>query len=56
MYGDLELSVIDELPPGRQPITTKLVSETKRRDVYRFAWERFKKGGRSMWLPLLLKK
>ena len=29
-YGDLELSVIDELPPGRQPIKTRLVNDSKR--------------------------
>ncbi len=43
-YGDLELSVIDELPPGRKAITTKLVNDGKRRDVYRFAWSEIKKG------------
>jgi ATP-dependent DNA helicase RecG len=48
-YGDLELSIIDELPPGRKPITTKLVNDSKRRDVYRFAWGEIKKGGRSTW-------
>jgi len=40
----LELSVIDELPPGRKEITTKLVNDGKRRDVYRFAWSEIKKG------------
>ncbi len=43
-YGDLELSIIDELPPGRKEITTKLVNDGKRRDVYRFAWSEIKKG------------
>ena len=43
-YGDLELSVIDELPPGRQPIKTRLVNDSKRRDVYRFAWGEIQKG------------
>ena len=28
-YADLDVSVIDELPGGRQPITTKLVSEQR---------------------------
>lgn len=44
MYGDLELSTIDELPPGRKTITTRLVSDKKRRDVYRFAWGEIQKG------------
>jgi ATP-dependent DNA helicase RecG len=43
-YGDLELSIIDELPPGRKPVTTRLVNDSKRRDVYRFAWGEVKKG------------
>jgi ATP-dependent DNA helicase RecG len=43
-YGDLELSVIDELPPGRKPIKTRLVNDSKRRDVYRFAWGEIQKG------------
>ena len=43
-YGDLELSIIDELPPGRKPVITRLLNESKRRDVYRFAWGEVKKG------------
>ena len=43
-YGDLELSIIDELPPGRKPIKTRLVNDSKRRDVYRFAWGEIQKG------------
>jgi ATP-dependent DNA helicase RecG len=43
-YGDLELSVIDELPPGRKGVQTRLVSDARRRDVYRFAWSEIKKG------------
>ena len=44
LYGDLELSIIDELPPGRQGINTKLVNDSKRRDVYRFAWGQIQAG------------
>ena len=36
LYGDLELSVLDELPPGRKPVLTRLVSDEKREDMYRF--------------------
>ena len=36
MYGDLEVSIIDTLPPGRQPVDTFLVDETKRQRVYNF--------------------
>jgi len=34
VYGDLDVSIIDELPPGRKPITTKLVADKDRADVY----------------------
>jgi ATP-dependent DNA helicase RecG len=36
VYGDLALSVIDELPPGRTPIETRVVPESERGDVYRW--------------------
>jgi ATP-dependent DNA helicase RecG len=36
VYGDLDLSIIDELPPGRQPIKTIFKMEEKRHEVYEF--------------------
>lgn len=36
IYGDLDLSIIDELPPGRQPVLTYVVRESKRADLYGF--------------------
>ncbi|MBI5442356.1 MAG: ATP-dependent DNA helicase RecG [Deltaproteobacteria bacterium] len=36
VYGDLDLSVIDELPPGRQAISTRVARERDRRRVYDF--------------------
>ena len=36
VYGDLDVSVIDELPPGRRPIVTKHVTEEKIEQVYSF--------------------
>ena len=36
LYGDLDLSVIDELPAGRMPVKTRMVPEHKREDMYRF--------------------
>ena len=35
VYGDLDVSVIDELPPGRTPIKTVVVGEDKRAGVYK---------------------
>jgi ATP-dependent DNA helicase RecG len=43
-YGDLDYSVIDELPPGRQPITTVHRFESKRPIVMDFIREEIKKG------------
>ena len=34
LYGDLDISVIDELPPGRKPIKTSLIPPQKREDMY----------------------
>ncbi len=36
LYGDLDVSVIDEMPPGRKPITTLHTFDRKRLDVFRF--------------------
>src|SRR3989454_6847834 len=36
LYGDLDLSVLDELPPGRKPIRTEARGEGKRPQIYKF--------------------
>ena len=36
MYGDLEVSILDELPPGRQPVDTFLVNESYRARINAF--------------------
>ena len=36
VYGDLDISVIDELPPGRTPIQTYLMTSRKRAELYKF--------------------
>jgi len=36
LYGDLDLSVIDEMPPGRRPVRTHLRSENARQRIYDF--------------------
>lgn len=42
LYGDLDVSILDEKPPGRKPIVTKLTTESKRSEVYQFLRERVK--------------
>ena len=44
LYGDLDVSVIDELPPGRKPVTTWHAYEQKRTDVFRFVEGELRKG------------
>ena len=44
VYGDLDVSVIDELPPGRKPVTTVLRFDNHRQSVYRFIGEQLKLG------------
>ncbi len=36
MYGDLDVSVLDELPPGRRPVKTVARTESKRGEIYEF--------------------
>lgn len=36
MFGDLDISIMDELPPGRLPVTTRIVGEEKREGMYGF--------------------
>ena len=44
LYGDLDLSVLDELPPGRTPIVTRQVPDEKSEEVWKFIRDQVKKG------------
>ncbi len=44
VYGDLDVSVIDELPPGRKPVTTLLRYDNQRMEVYRAVGRELSKG------------
>ncbi|MBI1394548.1 MAG: ATP-dependent DNA helicase RecG [Betaproteobacteria bacterium] len=53
-YADLDVSVIDELPPGRSPIVTKLVSEARRAEVLQRVADTCVAGGQAYWVcPLI---
>lgn len=54
VYGDLDVSVIDQLPPGRKPVVTLLRYEDKRLDIYS-AMTRQLKAGRQIYVvyPLI---
>jgi len=44
LYGDLDVSLIRELPPGRLPITTRVVPEARRRDLYEYVRKQVRAG------------
>jgi ATP-dependent DNA helicase RecG len=44
VYGDLEVSVIDEMPPGRSPIQTRVIYESKRPEALKFLADQVAKG------------
>ncbi len=53
-YADLDVSVIDELPPGRRPVVTKLVADSRRPEVVRRIREACGAGGQAYWVcPLI---
>lgn len=47
IYGDLDVSVIDELPSGRIPIATKIANEKQREKVYQFVEKEILKGNQA---------
>ena len=53
-YGDLDVSVIDEMPPGRKPVQTMLIGEGKRPAMYNFIRKEIA-GGRQVFIvyPLI---
>jgi ATP-dependent DNA helicase RecG len=53
-YADLDVSVIDELPPGRTPIVTKLVSDSRRDEILQRVREACLQGNQAYWVcPLI---
>ncbi|MEQ8204898.1 MAG: ATP-dependent DNA helicase RecG, partial [Woeseia sp.] len=53
-YADLDTSIIDELPPGRQPVTTVALPETRREQVIERVREACAKGQQAYWVcPLI---
>lgn len=53
-YADLDISVIDELPPGRRPVTTRLAADSRRGEVVRRIREACAAGQQAYWVcPLI---
>ena len=53
-YADLDVSVIDELPPGRTPVITKLVSDARREEIFARVRQACLAGQQAYWVcPLI---
>jgi ATP-dependent DNA helicase RecG len=53
-YADLDVSVIDELPPGRTPVITKLISDARREEVFERVRQACMEGRQAYWVcPLI---
>ncbi len=53
-YADLDVTVLDELPPGRTPVKTRLVADSRRDDVVGFVRRQVEEGRQAYWVcPLI---
>ena len=53
-YADLDVTILDELPPGRTPIKTRLVADNRRSDVVGFVKKHVEEGRQAYWVcPLI---
>ena len=54
LFADLDISTIDELPPGRTPVLTKVFSDARRDDVIRTIADEVERGRQVYWVcPLI---
>ena len=56
LYGDQDISVLDEYPAGRLPIHTRVVKEEKRNEVYRWVEEEVQSGRQVYWISPLVEE
>ena len=55
IYGDLDLSIIDELPPGRTPIKTKWIANDKDLSImYDFIYKKVNSGNQAYFVAPLI--
>ncbi len=55
-YADLDISIIDELPPGRKPVTTAVVSDTRRDEVIQRVRRACLEGRQAYWVCTLVEE
>ena len=56
LYADLDYSQIDELPPGRKPVTTSIVSEQQRGSLINRVEQACREGGQVYWVCTLIEE
>ncbi len=56
MYADLDYSVIDELPPGRTPVTTRVISNSRREEILERIREACVAGRQAYWVCTLIEE
>jgi ATP-dependent DNA helicase RecG len=56
IYADLDYSQIDELPPGRKPVTTSIVSEQQRNSLIQRVASSCEEGGQVYWVCTLIEE
>ena len=56
LYADMDVSVIDELPPGRQPIDTHVVGDARRDDIIARIAEACSRGHQTYWVCTLIEE
>lgn len=55
-YADLDVSVIDELPPGRTPVDTRMVSAARSLDIAARLDQQIAQGGQAYWVCTLIEE
>ncbi|MDF2529940.1 MAG: ATP-dependent helicase RecG [Gammaproteobacteria bacterium] len=55
-YADLDISIIDELPPGRTPIQTALIPDSRREEVIERVYAACKSGRQAYWVCTLIEE
>lgn len=55
-YADLDLSIIDELPPGRTPVETVVISEQRRDDIVARVHKACREGRQTYWVCTLIEE
>jgi ATP-dependent DNA helicase RecG len=56
MYADMDCSVIDELPPGRTPVTTSVLQDNRRQDVISRVQSACREGAQAYWVCTLIEE